>query len=95
MPLVILIIVILIVMAIAVYPWPLLLALATLVIAYLTYSSLYFRGWKFSAIKDRIQKYIQDCNELNQHIEELKSSPLWLIGQITAKSSIMTNASGG
>lgn len=44
MPLVILIIVIFIVMAIAVYPWPLLVALATLVIAYLTYSSLYFRG---------------------------------------------------
>ena len=44
MPLVILSIVILIVMAIAVYPWPLLVALATLVIAYQTYSSLYFRG---------------------------------------------------
>lgn len=76
MPFVVLIIVILIVIAIVTYFWPLLVALAALVIAYLTYSALYFRGRKFNAVKDRIQKYIQDCNELNQHIEELKSSAL-------------------
>lgn len=38
------------------------------------YSITYFKGKKFNAIKDRIVTYINDCNELNHHIEELRSS---------------------
>lgn len=35
---------------------------------------LYFKGGKFLAIKDGIDSHIQNCNDLNRHIEELKNS---------------------
>lgn len=35
---------------------------------------LFFRGKKFRKIKRSIDTYIKDCNELNDHIEELRSS---------------------
>ena len=35
---------------------------------------LYYKGKKFKAIKDSITNYINECNELNEHIEELKKS---------------------
>ena len=34
----------------------------------------YFNGSKFRAIKEKIQNHINECNELNRHIEELKSN---------------------
>lgn len=40
----------------------------------LIYCSAYFKGKKFHALKDSISEYIEDCNELNQHIEDLRSS---------------------
>lgn len=40
------------------------------------YETVYFRGEKFLSIKRRIETYINGCNELNQHIEELKSTHL-------------------
>ena len=39
-----------------VYAWPLLLILALIVLAYQIYAALYFRGEKFGAIKETIQK---------------------------------------
>ena len=42
--------------------------------AFKIYEFAYFRSDKFMAIKDRISAHIQDCNDLNDHIEELKSS---------------------
>ena len=38
--------------------------------------NIYFKSKKFLAIKEQIKDYINDCNELNAHIEELKSIPL-------------------
>lgn len=38
------------------------------------YELVYFRSAKFIAIKNRISAHIQDCNDLNDHIEELKST---------------------
>lgn len=34
----------------------------------------YFRGEKFKQIKNSIRDYTKNCNELNHHIQELKSS---------------------
>lgn len=56
--------------------WPLFVVLALVAIAYLIYQAVYFNGEKFHQIKEKIQGHIQDCNDLNQHIEELKSTAL-------------------
>ena len=45
-----------------------------IIIVYQIYSFFYFRSERFLKIKDGIQKHIKNCNELNHHIEELKSS---------------------
>lgn len=58
------------------YIWPILLAIVVLAAVYFVYETIYFRGPKFHAIKDRIKTHIQDCNELNAHIEDLKSTAL-------------------
>jgi hypothetical protein len=39
---------------------------------YQIYLSIYFSGGKFKIVKDSIESYIKNCNELNMHIEELK-----------------------
>ena len=59
-----------------VYAWPLLLILALIVLVYQIYAVIYFKGEKFSAIKEKIQNHIRDCNDLNDHIEELKNTAL-------------------
>lgn len=41
---------------------------------YQLYIAIYFNGKKFLSIKESIGDYINNCNDLNQHIEELKSS---------------------
>lgn len=43
-------------------------------LCYQIYSFFYFRSEKFLKIKDGIQNHTKNCNELNHHIEELKSS---------------------
>lgn len=43
-------------------------------VAYKIFVSLYFKSDKFNAIKKSIEKYTKNCNDLNDHIEELKSS---------------------
>ena len=45
-----------------------------IVFSYELYVELFFRGSKFSAIKNNIYSYIKECNELDKHIEDLKSS---------------------
>lgn len=42
--------------------------------AYLVYSEIYFISKKFKGIKDSISEHTNNCNELNQYIEELKGS---------------------
>ncbi len=45
-----------------------------LVVAIIIYSGIYFRNPKFQDIKTSITEFICDCNELNQHINELRNS---------------------
>lgn len=63
-------------LALIAYFWPIAVVLAILALGYFIYEYLYFHGEKFGVLKTKIQKYIQDCNDLNQHIEELKDSSL-------------------
>lgn len=56
--------------------WPLFVFLALIVVAYKIYEVVYFNGQKFLSIKEKIQAHIEDCNDLNQHIEDLKSTSL-------------------
>lgn len=56
--------------------WPLFIVLGLVAAVYLIYESVYFHGEKFLGIKEKIQAHIQDCNDLNDHIEELKSASL-------------------
>lgn len=44
------------------------------VIAVIIYGQVYFKGEKFRSLKQGIDAYIQDCNALNGHIEELRST---------------------
>lgn len=67
---------ILIAIGLIAYIWPLLLVAALVFIAYKIYEIVYFRDDQFAEIKDRIQHHIQDCNDLNQHIEDLKETSL-------------------
>lgn len=43
-------------------------------VAYKIYVNLYFKSEKFHAIKNSIKQYTKNCNDLNDHIENLKSS---------------------
>jgi hypothetical protein len=40
------------------------------------YSYIYFKSEKFSILKESINNHIQNCNDLNNHIEELKNTYL-------------------
>jgi len=51
-----------------------LLAIFLIYVAYEIYVSLYFRSEKFHAIKNSIWQHTKNCNDLNDHIEDLKSS---------------------
>jgi cell division protein FtsB len=46
-------------------------------IIYKIYESIYFRSKKFLQIKQEIETYINECNDLNRHIEDLKQSNLF------------------
>lgn len=43
-------------------------------IAYQIYVMVYFRSDKFKAIKQSVENYTANCNELNHHIQELKNA---------------------
>jgi hypothetical protein len=43
-------------------------------LAYKLFLFFYFRSNKFIALKASIDNHIDDCNQLNNHIEELKNS---------------------
>lgn len=51
-----------------------LLVAGILTLSYIIYRHLYFNSSKFLSLKSDIRKYIQNCNDLNAHINELKSS---------------------
>ena len=54
--------------------WPLLLVCALVVAGIYIYALTYFKGQKFGEIKESISAYITDCNDLNAHIEDLRST---------------------
>ena len=56
--------------------WPLILAIVAIFIVWKIYESVYYKSAAFSEIRNRINAYINDCNELNRHIEELKDTNL-------------------
>lgn len=45
-----------------------------ILLAYLIYETLYFKCKSFKKIKEDIKSYTDDCNELNSHIEDLKTT---------------------
>jgi hypothetical protein len=45
-----------------------------LILSYLIYSTMYFKSNKFLDIKESIKEFTKNCNELNSHINDLKSS---------------------
>ena len=66
--------VICVVFAVATTLFPVIAVCAVIALGFYFYSRIYFKSEKFNAIKDSISAYIADCNELNAHIEELRSS---------------------
>ena len=52
--------------------WPLVFFIAAIFAILKVYETFYFTSGKFESIKERIQSYINDCNDLNRHIEDLK-----------------------
>lgn len=45
-----------------------------LIICYYIFEHFYFKSEKFIEVKDGIKKYTENCNELNEHIEQLKKA---------------------
>lgn len=56
--------------------WPFLLIIVFAFIAWKIYELFYYKSSKFLEIKQRVDTYIKDCNELNNHIENLKQAEL-------------------
>ena len=50
------------------------LGVPILVIVYFIYEYKYYKGENFANIKKKIQNYIDECNEMNDHIEDLKNT---------------------
>ncbi len=50
------------------------LVVLALYVIFLAYEAIYFQSKKFLVIKEEIKGYIDECNELNAHIEDLKSA---------------------
>lgn len=73
-------IVLIIILAIIFYllsvAWPFLLLLIAIWILWKVYELYYYKSSSFAEIKQRVTAYINDCNELNQHIEGLKDTTL-------------------
>lgn len=64
---------VLLAIALLYYALPVVLLVA---VVWFIYETTYFKGKKFKALKERIQKHVEECNSLNQHIEELKVTHL-------------------
>ncbi len=66
--------------------WPILLSIAIIVIAWKIYEAIYYKSSGFLNIKNHIESYINECNELNNHIEELKDTKLIVNNSETGKA---------
>ncbi|WP_279005217.1 HNH endonuclease [[Clostridium] scindens] len=76
MKVIIWIIIIALIVSLASTIWPLFLILAILFVAWKLYETYYYKSPAFIDMKQRINTYINDCNELNRHIESLKDTTL-------------------
>lgn len=56
------------------YSLPLILIVLVLLVIYKIYEIMYFKSNDFQNIKNRVKDYISNCNELNNHIEDLKNT---------------------
>lgn len=56
--------------------WPLLVGIVVLYIVWKIYEAHYYGSTAFTDLKQRIDTYVTDCNELNEHIESLKDTEL-------------------
>lgn len=74
--------------------WPLVFFIAAIFAILKVYETFYFTSGKFESIKERIQSYINDCNDLNRHIEDLKKQALSQIGLIRGALHIKTKVDG-
>ncbi len=76
MKLILAIIIISVIMYLFSVGWPLFLFLAIVFVIWKIYELYYYKSSKFIEIKQRITTYIDDCNALNKHIEDLKYTDL-------------------
>jgi len=56
------------------------------------YETLYYKSEKFIVIKNKIEHYVTDCNELNDHIEDLKNTYLGINQLDYGESSYYDNS---
>ena len=47
---------------------PLLVIIILLILAWFLYKLIYYRSNSFIELKNKIEKYTKDCNDLNDHI---------------------------
>ena len=45
-------------------------------IGFKLYEHFYYKGEAFLALKERADKHVRDCNELNEHLEELRNTKI-------------------
>ncbi len=64
----------LIIIIVIIFLFPLFPYILPVWVVYQVYVFFYFKGDKFKKIKNSIQEYTKNCNELNHHIQELKAS---------------------
>lgn len=76
MKLIVLIIVIALIASLSSAIWPLFLFIVALFAVWKLYEAYYYNSPAFKEVKQRIDTYINDCNELNRHIESLKDTTL-------------------
>gem|GEM_PF-108577 len=55
-----------------IFVMPLLVIIILLILAWFLYKLIYYRSNSFIELKNKIEKYTKDCNDLNDHIYELK-----------------------
>lgn len=56
--------------------WPLFVFLAIVLVVWKLYELYYYNSPAFLNIKQRIESYTNECNELNRHIEDLKDTEI-------------------
>lgn len=76
MQLIIGIIIIILVLSFLSTIWPVLVFFALLFAAWKLYETHYYKSAAFVDIRNRIADYTDDCNKLNEHIEDLKNTSL-------------------